>query len=78
MIVTMSITYQTFQTIATNVWITTMDRTVLVQLSEEQKHLDLTLFKHQQEKYIEIEVNLISTLPQQQALNQLQTAIVLS
>ena len=78
MIVTMSITYQTFQTIATNVWITTMDRTVLVQLSEEQKHLDLTLFKHQQEKYIEIEVNLISTLPQQQTLNQLQTAIVLS
>ena len=55
-----------------------MDRILLVRLSEELKHLELTLFKHQQEKYVEIKVNLISTLPQQQTLNQLQAAVVLS
>ena len=72
MIVTMSVTCQTFQTI----WIfglLLVDRILLVKLSEEQKHLDLTLFKPQPEEYAEIEANLISTLPQQQTLNQLQT-----
>ena len=33
---------------------------------------------HQQEKCIEIEVNLMSTCPQQQTVNQLQIAVVLS
>ena len=59
------------------VWITTDGQNTPGTTVEELMHLDLTLFKTQQEKD-EIEVNLISTLPQQQTLNQLQTAIVLS
>ena len=76
-IITVSVTCQTFQTILKFGSVLKI-RILLVQLSEELKHLDLTLFKPQQEKYVEIEVNLISTLPQQQTLKQLQTAIVLS
>ena len=69
-IVTVSVTCHTFQAIL-------MDRIPLVRLSEELKHPNLTLFKLQQEKYVEMKVNLILTLPQQ-TLNQLQKAVVLS
>ena len=61
----------------TDIWITTDGQNTPAGLSGGQKNLNLTLFKHQQEKYAEIEANLISTLPAQQSLNQLQTAVVL-
>ena len=51
--------------------------TSLQAMDKQKGQCDLTLFKHQQEKYAEIEANLISTLPLQQTLNQLQTAVVL-
>ena len=76
MIVTVFVTCQTFQT-TLMFGSLLMDRIPLAGLSGGQKNLDLTLFKHQQEKYAEIEANLISTLPPQQTINHLQTAVVL-